>query len=240
MLTRPWNLITVLTGCLFTLALLPAEAWAAREMRPTADFQAIAASGAFEVQVRQGDKTQVEVEGDDDSVAHLETVVESSASGPVLQLRMKPGWSSRKLNAALTVRVTTPRLVSVALRGSGALKLEPFKTPELSLAVSGSGDAQLKGLQSERLSVSISGSGDVRGDGRSTALKLAIAGSGDARLSELQADAVEVRIAGSGDAQVRAEKTLAVSIAGSGDVRYLGAPELRSSIAGSGSVKSLR
>jgi Putative auto-transporter adhesin, head GIN domain len=215
-------------------------AHAASETRATGEFQAVVASGAFAVQLRQADKTQVELEGDPAALARIETVVEVGSDGPVLQIRQKSGstgWSAAK---QVIVRLATPRLTSVSLRGSGDLRVDSFQTPELRVSVSGSGDAYLKGLQTQQLGVAIAGSGDVHGQGRTQGLKLSIAGSGDARLRSLVADAVDVGIAGSGDAEVHAQNSLSVRIAGSGDVRFLGRPSLTSSVAGSGSVQSLR
>lgn len=236
------SLLSALAGVLVVLSLSPAVAEAAREQRATGDFQGVVASGSFEVQIRQGDRTQVELDGDEATLAKIETVVEAGDSGPVLQIRQKDksGWFSGNGTSKLVVRIVTPRLQSVALRGSGDLKLESFATPQLSVSVAGSGDATLNALNTERLSVSLAGSGDVRGDGRTKTLKLSIAGSGDARLRGMLADTVDVGIAGAGDAEVHADKALSVSIAGSGDVRYSGNPTLKTSIAGSGSVKNQR
>lgn len=236
------TLLSALAGVLVALSLSPGAAYAAREQRNTGDFQAVVASGSFEVQIRQGERTQVELDGDEAVLAKIETVVESGDNGPVLQIRQKDkgGWFSGNTGSKVVVRIVTPKLQSMALRGSGDLKLEAFSTPQLVVSVAGSGDASLTALSTERLTVSLAGSGDVRGDGRTKALKLSIAGSGDARLRGLLAETVDVGIAGAGDAEVHADKSLGVSIAGSGDVRYGGNPSLKTSIAGSGTVKSLR
>lgn len=217
---------------------MASEAQAAVETRSTATFQSIVSSGAFDIQVRQGEQISVELEGDEGVLALIETIVDAEDGGT---LRVQPKRGARMPSFKNpVVRITLPQLQAVALRGAGDLKLESFNAPQLRLSISGSGNAVFKSLTSEKLVLSISGSGDIRGDGRAQQLKLSIAGSGDAKLRALSGDQVDVSIAGSGSAEVAAEKTLNVRIAGSGDVRYLGTPAIKTSVAGSGSVKSLR
>lgn len=229
---------------LLCLTLLPAtgqaasvtgSGTAATEARSLPEFQAIALAGSIDLVVRQGPQQPVQVEGDDNLLPLLETVVETTRHGATLSVRWKKGQS---LRTRLPVRITVvvPQLVAATAAGSGDIRVESFNTPALVLALSGSGDARLQGLTTGELSVSISGSGDVGGSGTAGRLKVGIAGSGDVRLADLKADEVTVSIAGSGDAAVQAVKTLKVSIAGSGDVTYTGNPEVKSSVAGSGSV----
>ena len=234
------TLLGALAALALMLGLAPYQVHAASEQRTPGDFQAVVAHGAFDVLLRQGEKTLVELDGDAEALSRVETVVESGADGPVLQIRQKGRGRASWSGKGVVVRLVTPRLKAVAMNGSGDLKLDAFQTPGLRVSLAGSGDARLEGLQTQQLTVAIAGSGDVHGEGRATAIKLSIAGAGDARLRAMIAESVDVGIAGSGDAEVHAEKSLSVRIAGSGDVRYLGRPSLTSSVAGSGSVHSLR
>jgi hypothetical protein len=206
------------------------------EARPVGDFVAIGNSGSTDIEVRQGATTSVQVQGDDNIVPLIETVVEGGREGPTLQIRARRGASYSTRNT-LKVLITTPRLVAVGNSGSGDIRLETFNTPALKVSLSGSGNLGFAGLQTEELSIGISGSADVRGAGRAAKTTITISGSGDVKLGDLRADDVRVSIAGSGDAEVNAARSLNVSIAGSGDVSYSGSPALKTSIAGSGEVR---
>jgi hypothetical protein len=206
------------------------------ETRPTGAFQAIALRGSIDLEVRQGDTISVQVQGDDNLLPFLETVVEPGASGPVLQVRWKSG-QSLTTRSKTKVSIVMPTLSAIAGAGSGDIHVESFSTPSLKLSLAGSGDARLAGLQTEELSLSIAGNADVKGSGRATRLGITISGSGDVAFGELRADEVSVRIAGSGDAEVQAQKSLSVNIAGSGDVVYRGDAALKSSVAGSGTIR---
>ncbi len=207
------------------------------ETRAASDFEAISQSGNIDIVVRQGSAESVELQGEDNVLPLVETVVEPGAAGRTLAIRYKRGAEVHH-RKPVKVTVTVIRLTSVSTAGSGDVTVEALKTPSLKLALAGASDARLRGLTTDSFEVRISGSGDVAASGSAKTIKLSIAGSGDADLTELTADDVSVRIAGSGDAKITANKALDVSIAGSGDVRYGGTvTAVKTSVAGSGSIQ---
>jgi carbon monoxide dehydrogenase subunit G len=237
------TLQSLIAPALLCLAVLPVVGHAAStkgsgkvatETRNVAEFQAVLLKGSVDLVVKQGPQS-VQVEGDDNLLAMIETAVESTGQGPTLVIRMKRGQSFYT-RSKLVVNVSVPKLSGVSAEGSGDIRIDAFNTPSLKVSLSGSGDAKLQGLTTADLGISIAGSGDVTGSGSAAKLKVTIAGSGDVRLAEMKADDVSINIAGSGDAAVNASKTLDVSIAGSGDVTYSGNPAVKSSVAGSGGV----
>ena len=206
----------------------------ASESRPAPAFTGIALSLPAKVEVTQGSPASVTVEADDNLLPEIETVVE----GDKLQIRFH-----RNLNvvgrSTLRVRVTAPRIESLAVAGSGDISAGKLSGPALSISVGGSGDVTVADVQVEALRVAIAGSGDVKAAGRAAELAAKIAGSGDLGAGRLDAKRATVSIAGSGDATLWARESLEVSIAGSGDVRYHGDPVVKRSVAGSGAVKRL-
>lgn len=208
------------------------------EARSPGSFDGVSLSGSFKVLVRQAGSEAVEIKADKNLLPLIETRVVENGKGRILEISAKRGY---QLQPSKTPMITLEMAVlrQLAIAGSGDIKVETMKTPQLDASVAGSGDIVFNDLQSERLGIKVSGSGDVQAAGRANSLTVAIAGSGDVKAQNLVADEVKVSIAGSGDARVHANKTLKVSIAGSGDVRYNGAPNIESSVAGSGSVRKL-
>jgi len=244
-MNKPFHhwLTNLVAPALLCLAMVPLSSHAAStrgsgkvatDTRSVGEFQAISLRGSLDLVVRQGAQS-VQVQADDNLLALIETMVETTSQGPTLMVRMKRG-ESMSTRSKLVVYVTVPKLSGVSAEGAGDIRVEAFNTPSLKLTLSGSGDAYLPKLSTGDLGISISGSGDVSADGTAAKLKVSIAGSGDVRLADLKADDVSVSIAGSGDAAVHANRTLDISIAGSGDVSYSGNPAVRSTVAGSGSV----
>lgn len=210
----------------------------ATEARDTGAFDAVALSGGFNVVIRQGQASKVEVKADRNLLPYLETRIVEGSKGRTLEIGPKKGYEVQA-SANPSFSIEMPSLRAVAVAGSGSIKVEAMKTGGVDAAIAGSGDIRFSGLDAERLAMKVSGSGDIVAAGRCSSASVSIAGSGDVKAAELVADEVKVSIAGSGDAQVNAGKRLNVSIAGSGDVRYVGSPEISSSIAGSGKVRRL-
>jgi hypothetical protein len=207
----------------------------ATESRTVGEFQAITSAASIDVRVKQGPQAPLQLQGDDNLLALLETVVENTANGATLVVRWKSGTSIYN-RSRMQLSVVVPRLSAFTLTGSGDAAIEAFNTPSLKLTVSGSGDIKVPGLTTDELQVSVAGSGDVGGAGKATRVKVTVAGSGDVRLGDMKADDVSVSVAGSGDVAVHADKSLDVKVAGSGDVVYSGAAVVKKSVAGSGSV----
>ena len=207
------------------------------ETRAVSGFQAIALPGSIDVVVRQASSEGVQVRADDNVLPLVQTIVEGSGDTRTLRIQFKAGVSVRT-KTPVVVSVDVIKLSAVSSSGSGNIRIEALKTPQLSLSISGSSDARLQQLDTDQLSVSIADSGDVQASGRAGKLDVSIAGSGDLRARELAAGEVSVTIAGSGNASVTAQKTLSVAIAGSGDVDYGGGAVVTNKrIAGSGSVR---
>ena len=211
----------------------------ATERRAITGFDALASAGDFEVELHQGASEGIELVGDDDLLALVETVVESR-DGSRRTLRIAPRRDvDLRPSRRIRVRVDLVRLAAIALSGSARVKATGVRSDRLALSLGGSGDIVLTALEAQRLAVDIGGSGRVTVDGRSPEAVLSVAGSGHAGLAGLAADDVSVSVAGSGAADVRAERRLKVSIAGSGRVRHGGAAQPTVSIVGSGDVRRL-
>lgn len=229
----------------------PAQAWSwnkgeriagngdvATEARDTGAFDGVSLSGGFDVVIRQGSGSKVEVKADRNLLPYIETRVVDGSKGRTLEIGPKKGYNvSASTNPSFTIEM--PALRAVAVAGSGTIKVEAMKTGGIDAAIAGSGDIRFAGLDAERLGMKVSGSGDIVAAGRCEQASVSIAGSGDVKAGELVTGEVKVSIAGSGNAQVNATRKLNISIAGSGDVKYAGSPEISSSIAGSGKVSRL-
>jgi hypothetical protein len=208
------------------------------ETRDLGTFDAISLSGSYKVLVRQGSAVKLEIKADKNLLPLIETRVVEGSKGRTLEIGSKKGFSfSSKSDPQITL--VLPLLRSIAIAGSGDMRVETMKTPDVSVSVSGSGDVEFVDLSSDSLSVQVSGSGDIKARGRVAKFSLAVAGSGDIDARDLQAEEVKASIAGSGNATVHAVNTLKISIAGSGDIAYLGSPKVSSSVAGRGVITKL-
>jgi hypothetical protein len=212
-------------------------AWAAvaadkRETRPVSGFTGISLAAPIKVELVQGDTESLVLEGDEATLAEIETVVEQG----VLKIRTRSGFESRHVSKA-RARVAAKTIDSLRIAGSGDIDAQQLRSNVLKVAVSGSGDVRIGTLAASSIEVSVAGSGDVLVGGKVDSVSTSIAGSGDVKAGKLETNNAKVSIAGSGDVAVWAKQSLNVKIVGSGDVRYYGDPAITQSILGSGSLR---
>jgi hypothetical protein len=215
-------------------ALVACAAMAANrsEQRPASGFTAITLAAPIHVELVQGDTESLTLEGDEDALAELETVVEDG----VLKIRTRSRSEPRSLSK-VRARISAKAILKLNIAGSGDINAVRLKSADLKLNVGGSGDIRIGSLAATSLDVTVAGSGDVEVGGKADSVSTSVAGSGDVKAGKLETLDATIKIAGSGDVAVWAKKSLTVKIVGSGDVRYYGDPEITKTVLGSGSLK---
>lgn len=203
-----------------------------RETRPVSGFTGIALSAPLNVELVQGDTESLVLEGDEATLAEIETVVEQG----VLKIRTRSSFEWRHMSKA-RARVGAKTIDSLRIAGSGDIDAQQLRSTGLKVAVSGSGDVRIGTLAASSIEVTVAGSGDVLVGGKVDTVSTSIAGSGDVKAGKLETNDAKVTIAGSGDVAVWAKQSLKVKIVGSGDVRYYGDPAITQTILGSGSLR---
>lgn len=200
--------------------------------RSVSGFKGIASSGSFDVRITMGNKETIRLEGDEDQIREIETVVEDG----VLKIRArKHNWNWRP-KGKVTVYVTAKNVNSLTLSGSGHMVvIGEVNANRLSTTLSGSGSISLA-ADADDFEATISGSGNIAVKGRAEKAEIQISGSGDFDGKSLKTSAADVNVSGSGNVSIYAEKTLYAKVSGSGDILYGGNPKVSQSKSGSGHI----
>jgi hypothetical protein len=202
--------------------------------RSEGSFDAVKASGSFDVFFSQGETNEIRIEADENLMKYIQTTIEDG----VLRIRTKSGMNIRP-SQDIKVYVKSPRYRSVSLSGSGNMVAETkiVSTEKIKLSISGSGDIKLQEVDAPQIDVNISGSGKAEGFGNTRDLDIDVAGSGDVMMKDLKAENAKISIAGSGNVWIYASMKLDVRVAGGGDIHYYGnPPDIQSKTAGSGNL----
>jgi len=205
------------------------------EERKGLNAHRIRLSGFMDVELTQGNGTEVRVEADE----NLQQYIITEMDDDVLVIKMRN--NIRFINSErLKIYITTDRLEQLTLSGSGNISgTNKFTgSDRLKLRVSGVGDLKLD-LNTPELEAEISGSGSLVLSGETRNAKIQINGVGDCNAETLKAENASVKIAGSGDVKVFADTNLDITIRGVGSVYYKGAATVSQKISGSGEVKRL-
>jgi Putative auto-transporter adhesin, head GIN domain len=185
--------------------------------------------GPDEVDVKQGDKLAITVDGYPDAVAAVRFAL---SEGSLSILRENESWSG-KGRALVHVTMPAPREVTIA--GSGTVKAEAL-APGAKVTIAGSGLVEATSVSGDSLDITLPGSGSVRAAGNVGRLDLTILGSGSAYLDAVKAGKAKVTIAGSGGAAFASDGEVEATIMGSGTVTVKGRARCKVSAMGSGTL----
>ena len=209
------------------------------ETREVAHFDGIASSGSFNIMVKMSDQESLKLEGNQEDLDKIETVVENGT----LKIRTKKkngdNWNWN-FTGKVNVYINAKELNALAMNGSGKIKVEgKMNADQISLKINGSGKIDTD-ISASKANFALNGSGILSVNGTVEDLNMMISGSGTIQAKDVKANDLNVKIAGSGNVTVGVQNNLNAVIAGSGSVRYSGSPEVKISKAGSGSVSKMK
>lgn len=203
--------------------------------RSTGDYDAVAVSGWFDVDLVEGNEGDISLKGEENLLEYIITEVKNGK----LVIKVEKGMNLKPSSWKDGIHVTVPveSINAVSLSGSGDIVgKNTIKTANFNTSMSGSGDITLD-VDANAIDASMSGSGDINLSGSTTDFNVTISGSGDIKAYELDADNVDATVSGSADIKVTANESLKARVSGSGDIHYKGNPEkLDTKTSGSGDI----
>lgn len=204
------------------------------QTRDVSGFSGVASSGSFDVYVTTGGREGVKLEGDNDLLDKIETVVD----GKTLHIRTRREYERDHLDfSGVKIHVTARELDALTLSGSGKMRVEsPLKSDAFNVTVSGSGRIEAGRITSNRLKATVSGSGGFTASGSAKETNITVSGSGGFNGKDFTAGDADVRVSGSGSVYLRAENTLDGVLSGSGRIHYSGNARVTERKSGSGRI----
>ena len=205
------------------------------ETREAGSYTALASGGPMDVEIAYGNSNTIKLEGEENLLPYLETEVKDNR----LTIKIKEGYTL-KTHQPLKVYVSMTTLSALAQSGSGSIKGEGnfSNNDNTSVAISGSGIVKLTFDSFSSLSVRMSGSGNINLSGKvENEADVKQSGSGNANLEDITCQNATVQLSGSGNLRIHADKALTAHISGSGNVYYTGDATVASKVSGSGKVR---
>jgi hypothetical protein len=182
----------------------------ASEPRSVPAFHAIELAGTMEVDVTIAKAQTVQVSGEADLLAKVTTVVKDG----VLVVDTERNMRRRH---RLRVTVTVPDLSSVALSGTGEMKIA--------------------GLANQSFAISLPGTGQLSVTGSTSSLRVVVDGTGQINAKDLATKSAKVEVNGTGSAVLRVTESLEANVTGTGSIDVHGKPaRVKKSVSGVGSI----
>ena len=231
------NLTTL--ALLWLLALVPALAQTAPEVRSVASFQAVEVSNGIELHLVAGQPQRVEASADNpEQLARLKTEVRDGVLKISFDRKLNEVWGKKNFVRNLRVNVTAASLTQ--LEASSGAKVEvvgPYATDNLQIGLS-SGATLKADFTATTLKARVSSGGVATVTGKIQRLDVQASSGGVFKGGALQAAACDASASSGGNVDVAVQETLTAEASSGGDVRYSGSPKLTKHTSSGGSVKS--
>ena len=193
----------------------------AEEQRSLTGFDRIELLGSLDIKYQQSDSFSVRVDAPVEILKKVVTRVEGDklivnmeGEGEMINFGVPDGDN-------VTVYVTSPDLLGIALRGSGDFECQHLlDTDNLDIMLNGSGDIKFDDIICDQVNVSLVGSGDVElKHVKMLRSYVNLVGSGDIKVNYDNSGAVEANLTGSGDITLSGSvKDYKSNVRGSGDM----------------------
>lgn len=201
-----------LAAPVFAFAISHADPGSASAHRNVSEFHAIELAGTLQVEVAVGKPASVELTGDADLLDKVSTTVK----GGVLVIDTRFPQHDHG-DHHMKAFVTAPDLSSIAISGTGAIKVT--------------------GIANDSLAISLPGTGAVTATGSTGTLHVKVDGTGQVSAKDLAARDATVEVGGTGQATLRASQSLEATITGTGSIDVHGRPaRIKKSVTGLGSI----
>lgn len=202
------------------------------------EFSSIESSIVGNINIRQGQTTNVTAEGNEEILDILEVKIENGTLVLDMEERLLKRFN-RSANK-LTVSITTPNLTYIDSEGVGNIVIEgTFKTPELTINSSGVGNITAENLQAGYIKIDSEGVGNIILGGTADNIDIKSEGVGNVEAEKLRAKNAFASSEGVGNVSCFASEYLKASSDGIGNITYYGKPQKTDlSKNGIGKVKS--
>lgn len=182
------------------------------------DFNQIAVSGFYDVQLVKENSNTVTITGPEYVTSQMKAEVVNN----VLKIYTDKNINIKR-NTTVVVKVPYSTLKVVKLTGSGTISSNETLTDDVTIELSGSGEIKLA-VNCKETEALVTGSGEIILSGTTQTYDCKVTGSGGIQSRKLNADDVRAEVTGSGNINLVSNKTITGKITGSGNVDYSGNP----------------
>lgn len=184
-------------------------------------FDKVDVSGAIDVIVNIGNKSEVVIEADSAIMPYVVTEVKDRE----LRIYNKDiiGFYNFKNNKIL-VTITTPSILELESSGACDVTINDLKTDMFKVSLSGACDL-IGSFECNVLDLEASGSSDSKLRGKVKNCNIELSGASDIKAFDLEVDNLKIEGSGSSNVEITVQNSLDVELSGASELRYKGEPK---------------
>lgn len=170
------------------------------------DFQKVEVGGAYAIDLQQGDRFMVSVDGDRDDVEKITVSVDNG--GTLLVKRMNDSKIFDINDQRIGLRITMPDLKDIKLSGASKARISGFRNLDrLYAELSGAVEAEFD-IRADRLELEATGASKVTVKGRARSAKITLTGACKLDATGMEMNEADVRAVGASQAEMGKVKRL--------------------------------
>ena len=184
-------------------------------------FDKVDVSGAIDVIVNIGNKSEVVIEADSAIMPYVVTEVKDRE----LRIYNKDiiGFYNFKNNKIL-VTITTPSILELESSGACDVTINDLKTDMFKVSLSGACDL-IGSFECNVIDFESSGSSDSKLRGKVKNCNIELSGACDIKALDLEVDSLKIEGSGSSNVEITVQNSLDVELSGASELRYKGEPK---------------
>lgn len=184
-------------------------------------FDKVDVSGAIDVIVNIGNKSEVVIEADSAIMPYVVTEVKDRE----LKIYNKDIIGSFNFkNNKILVTITTPSILELESSGACDVTINDLKTDMFKVSLSGACDL-IGSFECNVLDFESSGSSDSKLRGKVKNCNIELSGACDIKALDLEVDSLKIEGSGSSNVEITVQNSLDVELSGASELRYKGEPK---------------
>jgi hypothetical protein len=199
-------------------------------------FYDISVSGAFEVNIINGDENTVKLSGDDELVKNIDV----KQLGKMISIKANNNFENLirgfGKNKQITIDITLPETHMIEVAGPCEVNGHGLKGDNVTIKLSGAGQGDFS-IKSNRLLLQAAGASNIEIAGTTKELNIHSSGASGVDAEGLMAETADVEAVGASHANVNVSKKLDASASGASDVTFEGGATVSSDASGFSSIK---
>ncbi|MDB5236418.1 MAG: hypothetical protein JWR44_3411 [Hymenobacter sp.] len=225
---------------LWVLALAPALAQTAPEVRNVAAFHALSVSDGVQVTLVSGATQRVQVSAETpEFLARIKTEVRDGVLKVSFEHKLNESWSKENRPRNLRVSIVAAPLTGIeASSGSRVEVKNGYAVNDFKLEVSSGANVTAPGFTAKTVRAKVSSGGVASLSGKVQSLNVHASSGGEFKGLDVQATTCDASASSGGVVAVAVQDKLTADASSGGDVRYAGSPQVTKHTSSGGSVRS--
>jgi len=192
------------------------------------DFNKLEINHAFVVNIEQGDHYEVKAKGKKEDLKYVSVMIEGNTL--VAEIKNSNTKFNRKLSP-VKLDIVMPDLEELTLSGANKIKIDNFKTDNITIDLSGANSVWLN-MDVDVIDIELFGANNIELNGSANLMKMDVSGANKIMAYAFKTTETDIELSGVSIAYIHVTQKLAADLSGVSKLYYKGNPIIKSEVSG--------